>query len=266
MRYIYHNQSHGHWLILITKCSVLTKTLKTPKVVFEEINGKSYEDTWKYQQDILDDLVKAKRALREADPDTIAGHYQNHRLLLCEHSPVFTLGKSGSMDHLLLSQQELSDQSIEFFKINRGGDITYHGPGQITGYPIFDLAEFFSDIHRYIRTIEEIIIKTISHYGIKGSRIEGFTGVWIQGEDGRPNRKICAIGVHLSRWVTMHGFALNVNTDLGYFKKIVPCGIEDEDKEVTSIANELGHLVEIDEVKSLLKRNFAQEFKFEYKT
>lgn len=169
------------------------------------------------------------------------GYLQPHRFLLCEHHHVFTLGKSGSLDHLLLNEEELNSQAIEFFKINRGGDITYHGPGQITGYPILDLDEFFTDVHRYVRSLEEMIIRYLRTMGLEGLRIEGYTGVWLPPDEKSPfYRKICAIGVHLSRWVSMHGFAFNVNTDLSYFDRIVPCGIVDEDKRVTSLSAETG--------------------------
>lgn len=177
-----------------------------------------------------------------------------HKILFCEHRPpVYTLGKSGDMSHLLLNEDDLIANNIHFHKINRGGDITFHGPGQITGYPILDLDFIYTDIHKYIRDMEEAIIKTIGYYGIKGDRIEGYTGVWIKGDNANPqNRKICAIGVHLSRWVTMHGFALNVNTDLSYFDNIIPCGISDSDKSVTSISKETGLMIDINEVKAIL--------------
>jgi lipoyl(octanoyl) transferase len=169
------------------------------------------------------------------------------------------------MGNLLLSEDELNTQNFEFFKINRGGDITYHGPGQITGYPIFDLDDFFTDVHKYVRYLEEVIIKTIAHYGILGVRIEGYTGVWVKPEkEDDPYRKICAIGVHLSRWVTMHGFALNVQPNLKHFNNIIPCGIEDKDKVVTSIEREIDYKVSVDEVKLLLKNNFAELFEYTY--
>ncbi len=182
------------------------------------------------------------------------------QLLLVEHPPVYTLGKSGSMDHLLLSETELVARGIQFFPINRGGDITFHGPGQLVGYPIMDLECFFTDVHRYVRNIEEVIIRTLADFGLSGYRIKEYTGVWVGGEAGRQQRKICAIGVHLSRWVTLHGWAFNVNTDLQYFDYIVPCGITDEDKTVTSMAVELGHPVDMDAVKTSLKRHFADVF------
>lgn len=182
-------------------------------------------------------------------------------LLFCEHNPVYTLGKSGKQSHLLLNEQGLREKSVQFFPIDRGGDITYHGPGQIVGYPIFDLDHHFTDIHRYLRTLEEAIIGTLEAYGIKAGRIEGLTGVWLDGDDPFKARKICAFGIRASRWVTMHGFAFNVNTDLGFFENIVPCGITD--KGVTSMAKELGGTVDIEAVKNRLKLELADLFDVE---
>jgi len=189
---------------------------------------------------------------------------QQHALLFCEHNHVFTLGKSGSISHLLLSDDELLYDQIEFFKINRGGDITYHGPGQITGYPIFDLEEFFTDVHRYVYSIEEAIILLLEKFGLQGIRIPGYTGVWLgPNENSLYYRKICAIGVHLSRWVSMHGFAFNVNTDLSYFDKIIPCGIHDGDKKVTSLSYEIGRQLKLDDVGKELTEIFSKVFDFE---
>jgi lipoyl(octanoyl) transferase len=177
---------------------------------------------------------------------------------------VYTLGKSGSLSNLLLDEVALQKAGFEFFKINRGGDITYHGPGQIVGYPIFDLDCFFTDVHRYVRTLEEAVMLTLAEYGLKGIRVEKYTGVWLEASETKPLRKICAIGVHLSRWVTMHGFAFNINTNLDHFKHIIPCGIVDEDKAVTSLALELGKEQDIEAVKQSLKQHFAQVFGFEF--
>ena len=177
---------------------------------------------------------------------------------------VYTLGKSGSIDNLLLDNEALAQAGFEFFKINRGGDITYHGPGQIVGYPIFDLDRFFTDVHRYVRFLEEAVILTLADYGIYGTRVEKYTGVWLEATEDKPLRKICAIGVHLSRWVTMHGFAFNINTNLGHFNNIIACGITDEDKTVTSLAKELGREMDIEEVKSRLKNHFAHLFGFTF--
>jgi lipoyl(octanoyl) transferase len=173
---------------------------------------------------------------------------------------VYTLGKSGSMNNLLLTEPQLVEKGIEFFPINRGGDITFHGPGQIVGYPILDLEWFFTDIHRYVRQIEEVMIRTVAEYGIEAMRLDGYTGVWVQNKGTSSFGKLCAIGVHLSRWVTLHGWAFNVNTPLEYFDYIVPCGITDHDKSVTSLANELGRPVDIPAIKEKLKRHFSVVF------
>ncbi|MEL6988124.1 MAG: lipoyl(octanoyl) transferase LipB, partial [Bacteroidota bacterium] len=190
-------------------------------------------------------------------------HKLDHHLIVCEHPPVYTLGKSGSIDHLLLDEEGLEKEGFEYFKINRGGDITYHGPGQLVVYPIFDMDYFFNDVHKYVRFLEEVIIQTLLEYNIKSGRIEGYTGVWLQDANG-PKRKICAIGVHMSRWVTLHGLAFNVNSDLSHFKNIIPCGIEEKDKEVTSMEKELGGKMDFEEVKAKVKENFAKVFDYEY--
>lgn len=234
------------------------------KVVFQDLGRIRYQEAWDLQEARLQEVVGRKlhnRSQRKAGKAEIP---QSHYLLFCEHSPVYTLGKSGSLDHLLLSEADLEAQGFEFFKINRGGDITYHGPGQIVGYPIFDLDEFFTDIHKYVRYLEEAVILTLAAYGISGTREEGYTGVWLEATSQRPKRKICAIGVHLKRWVTMHGFAFNVNTNLSHFEHIIPCGIADDDKAVTSMEAELGYTVDIEEVKTKLKTTFAQLFEYEY--
>ncbi len=183
-----------------------------------------------------------------------------NNLIFCEHPHVYTLGKSGSIQNLLLDEDALETAHASFYAINRGGDITYHGPGQIVGYPIFDLEQFFTDIHKYLRYLEESIITTLAEYGIIGERYEGLTGVWIE-PDKPTARKICAMGVRCSRWITMHGFAFNVNTDLSYFKNIIPCGIDD--KGVTSMERELGHAVDIAAVKQKLRHNLAMQFGYE---
>ena len=229
------------------------------EVIVKDLGAINYQKAWDYQQTLLDELVKIKRANRDAEfPEK-----QKHYFLFCDHPPVYTLGKSGSKENLLLTDEQILTKGIQFFKINRGGDITYHGPGQIVGYPIFDLECFFTDVHKYVRYIEEAIIKMLADYNIDGGRIEGYTGVWLLPNEGQKKRKICAIGVHLSRWVTMHGFALNVNTDLGYFDNIIPCGIQEEDKEVTSMAKELGKEVDEQKVKEKIVHYFAELFKFE---
>jgi len=213
----------------------------------------SYEEVWELQSHLQKGLIAAKRNSVLNKP--------NH-LLLCEHPPVYTLGKSGDIAHLKKSEEELAAESVTFYKINRGGDITYHGPGQVTGYPIFDMDHFYNDLHRYVRELEQIVINVLAHYGIIGDRIEEFTGVWI--DVNSPNkRKICAIGIHMSRWVSMHGLALNVDTDLSYFNNIIPCGINDKDKTVTSISKELGHQVDRREVEELLVEEFSEMFGFQ---
>lgn len=234
------------------------------KVNFEFLNNADYKASWEYQAEIQQSLVALKRQWQNLPKDQKPN--QIHKLLFCIHPHVYTLGKSGSIEHLKMSEEELEANDITFFKINRGGDITYHGPGQITGYPIFDLDEFGTDVHLYVRNLEEAIIRTIAEYGLKGTRIKEYTGVWLVDEDNpnKPKRKICAIGVHLSRWVTMHGFAFNVNTDLAMFENIIPCGIVDEDKTVTSLALELGKSMDMDEVIGKLKYHLSEVFNFEY--
>ncbi|MEO6038560.1 MAG: lipoyl(octanoyl) transferase LipB [Saprospiraceae bacterium] len=235
--------------------NAVLSTMQTLK--FQDLGLADYRQTWDFQTSLLRALVDNKLANRHLAPQS---YPQDHYLLLVEHPPVFTLGKSGSMDHLLLSEAELTERGIQFFPINRGGDITFHGPGQLVGYPILDLECFFTDVHRYVRNIEEVIIRTIADFGLQGYRIKDYTGVWVGGEAGAQHRKICAIGVHLSRWVTLHGWAFNVNTDLRYFDYMVPCGITDVDKTVTSMAAELGHAVDMEDVKRGLKRHFTEVF------
>lgn len=228
------------------------------KVKFQDLKHISYQKAWDYQTELLKEMVAKKRNNRDLPEEEQEA--QLHHLLFCEHPHVYTLGKTGSLDNLLLSEKELSEKGIEFFKINRGGDITYHGTGQITGYPIFDLGCFFTDIRKYIDYLEEAVIRVIAEYGLKGERIKGESGVWLDVE--KNPRKICAVGVHLSRWVTMHGFAFNVNTDLSYFKNIVPCGITD--KGVTSLQAELGQPLDMEEVKARVKFYYKELFGFEY--
>ncbi|MEE9437730.1 MAG: lipoyl(octanoyl) transferase LipB [Saprospiraceae bacterium] len=240
------------------------KSLK-PKVRFNNVRNISYQKGWDMQTDIHEQLKKNKLAWRGLSEAEKMSKYQINELLFCEHNHVFTIGKSGSIDHLLLDESGLKSKEVEFYKINRGGDITYHGPGQLTGYPIFDLDEFFTDVHKYVRYLEEVVIRLLDTYGIVGVREKGFTGVWIASNDREPQkRKICAIGVHLSRWVTMHGFALNINNDLAYYNHIIPCGIDDQSKTVTSIAYELDKKVDMNEVIMQMKSIFADVFEFEY--
>ena len=228
------------------------------RVKYKDLGSTSYQDALISQVEAQEALVDRKLKIRDGkitDKNDLI-----HTLFFCEHTPVYTLGRSGSIDNLLFSASELNKKGIEFYKTNRGGDITYHGPGQIVGYPIFDLDDFYHDVHRYVREIEEVIIRTMKDFGIQASRIDGLTGVWIKGEGSDPDRKICAIGVHISRWVTLHGFALNVNTELQYFEGIVPCGISEDSKTVTSMQKELGHTVDFDKVKASLLNNFKKVF------
>ena len=215
-----------------------------------------YQEAWDKQEDIFKKTVDLKIANRKI-PETEQKQTQNY-LIFCEHSHVFTLGKSGDFQNLLLNEDQLDDHAASFYKINRGGDITYHGPGQIVGYPILDLENFFTDIHKYLRLLEEAVILTLRDYSIDAGRITGLTGVWIDYEKQINPRKICALGVKSSRWVTMHGFALNVNTNLGYFDNIVPCGIKG--KAVASMEAELGKKLDLEEVKSKILTHFKNLF------
>lgn len=224
------------------------------QVLFKDIGSKDYKEAWDIQNKLFQEIIDIKLANRNREEKVIA---QNH-LLFTEHPPVYTLGKSGDLSNLLLNEEQLKQKGISFFKSNRGGDITFHGPGQIVGYPILDLEAFKPDIRWYMRSLEEVIIKTISHYGLQGVRSEGETGVWL--DVGTPfARKICALGVRTSRWVTMHGFALNVNTNLGYFDHIIPCGIKG--KAVTSLEAELNRKVPLSEVRTLILEHFSEVFK-----
>lgn len=216
-----------------------------------------YKEAWDRQESLFKEKVDLKFANRQLPDDAEKTLPTNH-LIFCEHPHVYTLGKSGSIDNLLVNEQELKELGATYYPINRGGDITYHGPGQIVGYPILDLEQFFTDIHLYLRTLEEAIILTIAEYGIKGGRYEGYTGVWLDADDDAKARKICAMGVRCSRWITMHGFAFNVNADLSYFGHIVPCGIDD--KQVTSMQQELGYKVDMEEVKRKLRYHIATLF------
>lgn len=225
------------------------------KVKLQDLGQKDYKDTWDFQEELFAGIVNQKIQKRE-NPSIETDNY----FLFVEHAHVYTLGKSGDMSNLLLSEKQLEVKGATFYKINRGGDITYHGPGQIVGYPILDLENFFTDIHKYLRLLEEAIILTLAEYGIESERSQGETGVWLG--VGTPfARKICAMGVRASRWVTMHGFALNVNADLGYFDNIIPCGIKG--KAVTSLHVELGREIDEEEVKQKIVKHFANLFEAE---
>lgn len=229
------------------------------RVLFEDLGLIDYKDCWDLQEKYFSEIVAAKIANRDKAPEDQLPT-QSH-LLFCEHPHVFTLGKSGKEEHLLIGERELFEKNASFYKINRGGDITYHGPGQLVGYPILDLDNFFTDIHKYLRLLEETIIRTLAEYGLHGDRYPGYTGVWLDPSDPVKARKICAMGVRSSRWVTMHGWGFNVNSDLSYFGNIVACGIED--KSVTSLQKELGRPLDMEEVKQHLKKHFADLFQCE---
>jgi len=244
------------------------------EVLFKDLGQMPYKEAWDYQEELLQKNVTTKSHLRNSQEELIAQSSNqkataplvtledspstDHHLLFVEHPPVYTLGKSGNAGNVLLSEENLKARGIEYFHTNRGGDITFHGPQQIVGYPILDLEKFYTDIGKYLRNVEETIILTLAEYGIKGDRSPGETGVWIDPSIKGRERKICAIGVRSSRWVTMHGFALNVNTDLNYFNFIIPCGIQN--KQVTSIEKELGKCVDFEEAKQCVKRNFEKVF------
>jgi lipoyl(octanoyl) transferase len=225
-------------------------------VHFHDLGKRDYQETWDLQERFFAETVKRKFENRSKSQG--AQTATEDHLFFVEHPPVFTLGKSGDISNLLLGEQELTDRGIGFYPINRGGDITFHGPGQIVGYPIFDLEHFFTDIHKYLRYLEEAIILTCAGYGIACGRIDGLTGVWIDPDDPKKARKIAALGVKCSRWVTMHGFAFNVNTELSYFNHIIPCGISD--KAVTSLHLETGRPIDMEECKAKLLGHIAGVF------
>ena len=229
--------------------------LMNKEILLKDLNIKDYKETWDYQTNLLQEIVDTKINNRKSNFQVTT---KNH-FLFVEHPHVYTLGKSGDLSNLLLTEKQLEEKGATFYKINRGGDITYHGPGQLVVYPILDLEYFFTDIHKYMRLLEEAVIHTIAAYGLKGDRIDGMTGVWL--DVGTPQeRKICALGVKASRWVTMHGIGFNVNTDLDYFSNIVPCGIDD--KAVTSMKKELGITVNIEDVKAILLQSLKESFGF----
>lgn len=228
-------------------------------IYFRDLGRIEYGEAWQLQEAIMQEglSVKAERYNKPETEWQPGANTKNH-LLFCEHPHVYTLGKSGHMENLLVNDTRLKELDVSFYKTNRGGDITYHGPGQIVGYPILDLEHFMTDLGKYMRNLEEVIIRTLSHYDIRGDRLAGSTGVWLDPDIQGKARKICAMGVRCSRWITMHGFALNVNTNLDYFGYIVPCGIGD--KKVTSVQAELGRSVDEQEVKDILKKEFCGVF------
>ena len=237
--------------------------MKKQRIIVQDMGILPYQQAWDYQEGLLQKnlAIKSRRLEgngEETNSVEVGMKSTSNYLLFVEHPPVYTLGKSGKSENVLLDEGERKERGIEFFHTNRGGDITFHGPGQIVGYPIIDLENFFTDIGRYLRSLEEVIILTLREYGIEAGRSKGETGVWLDPDRVGFERKICAMGVRCSRWITMHGFALNVNTDLSYFGGIVPCGIQN--KQVTSIAKELGSELSMEEVKRKLARNFGIVF------
>lgn len=238
--------------------------LDTPKInkitaQLHKVNAAKYQDVWDFQT-LLHNKLKDDKSKNKTNSPMVKQRILNH-IIFCEHQPVYTLGKSADKSNLLRSKAELVQDGFEIYNINRGGDITYHGPGQITGYLIMDLELLYRDVHRYVRNIEEVIIRTLESYKIEGLRLDEFTGVWVK--DGTKQKKICAIGVHLSRWVSMHGFGFNINSNLTHFKNIIPCGINEADKEVTSLADLLGKEINIKEVETELIKNCESVFQLE---
>ena len=226
------------------------------KVSFRDLGLIDYKQCWDFQEKLFSEVLSIKSSNRKKNENVRTKNY----LIFCEHPHVYTLGKSGNKTNLLVNKDYLKKMGVTFHKTNRGGDITYHGPGQIVGYPILDLDNFFTDIHKYLRLLEEVVILTLKEYGLKSERSEGETGVWLDVGTLKA-RKICALGVKSSRWVTMHGFAFNINSDLSYFKNIIPCGITD--KNVTSLQEELGRKIDINEVKNKLKTHLVTLFEME---
>ena len=228
------------------------------QIKFIDLGTMDYKEAWDFQQNLFDEIVEIKKKNRKNNTNIETPNY----FLFVEHPHVYTLGKSGNLSNLLIDENQLKNKNASFYKINRGGDITYHGPGQIVGYPILDLENFFTDIHKYLRFLEQTVIQTLDNFGIKGERNDGKTGVWIDIDTPFP-KKICAMGVRASRWVTMHGFALNVNVDLDYFNDIIPCGLTDT--VVTSLNKELNQSeADITEIKNVLKSCFSETFNSEF--
>jgi len=243
------------FITLQVDCYILKN--KNNKVKIIDLGISPFLNSWKYQDELFDSIISVKVSNRKTKIKELTNNY----MIFVEHPAVYTLGNSGKIENLLVDKNILNEKNIEFYKTNRGGDITFHGPGQIVCYPILDLDNFFTDIHKYLRFLEEIVIETLNEYGIKGQSRNGETGVWVKNKKSN-FFKICAIGVKASRWVTMHGFALNVNTDLNYFNNIIPCGIKD--KGVTSMKNELGKVLDKDLVKDKIQYYFSKKFEVEY--
>ena len=230
--------------------------MKNKKIILRDIGKSSFSDAWQYQEKIFKKTIDQKIKNRSSESKLETDNF----LIITEHNPVYTIGKSGDISNLLLNDDEMKTEGIEFYKINRGGDITYHGPGQIMGYPIIDLDNFFTDINLYLRKLEEVIINTLKSYDLKGFTIKGETGVWVKDNNGL-SKKVCAFGIRASRWVTMHGFSFNVNPELNYFKNIIPCGIND--KGVTSVSELKNSNIEMNQIKQILYKNFAKSFSAE---
>ena len=230
--------------------------MKNKKIILRDIGKSSFSDAWQYQEEIFKKTIDQKIENRSSKSKIETENF----LIITEHNPVYTIGKSGDISNLLLNDDEMKTEGIEFYKINRGGDITYHGPGQIMGYPIIDLDNFFTDINLYLRKLEEVIINTLKSYDLKGFTIKGETGVWVKDNNGL-SKKVCAFGIRASRWVTMHGFSFNVNPELNYFKNIIPCGIKD--KGVTSVSELKNSNIEMNQIKKILYKNFAESFSAE---
>ena len=230
--------------------------MKNKKIILRDIGKSSFSDAWQYQEKIFKKTIDQKIKNRSSESKLETDNF----LIITEHNPVYTIGKSGDISNLLLNDDEMKTEGIEFYKINRGGDITYHGPGQIMGYPIIDLDNFFTDINLYLRKLEEVIINTLKSYDLKGFTIKGETGVWVKDNNGL-SKKVCAFGIRASRWVTMHGFSFNINPELNYFKNIIPCGIKD--KGVTSVSELKNSNIEMNQIKKILYKNFAESFSAE---
>jgi lipoyl(octanoyl) transferase len=228
--------------------------MKNNQVEFRKLGLIDYKEAWDYQESLFEKIVEAKHQRREKKTDVLTPNY----LLFCEHPHVYTIGKSGNESNLLINEEMLTRRGAALYKINRGGDITYHGPGQLVGYPILDLDNFNLSIKSYINNLEEVIIRTLKRYDIHSSRSDGATGVWLDVENPVKARKICAIGVRTSHWVSMHGFAFNINTDLSYFEHIIPCGIQG--RSVTSLQHELGKKLDMSEVKNFVLKEFEEVF------
>lgn len=243
------------------------------QVIFRDLGKMDYKEAWDYQEKLMQENTRKKSLVRNqelvnndnSELLTLNSELSTeHYLLFVEHPPVYTLGKSGNIENVLMSEEQLEKNGIQFFRTNRGGDITFHGEQQIVGYPILDLEKFYTDIGKYLRNLEEVIIQSLADYGLKGARSTGETGVWLDPDIPGKERKICAMGVRTSRWITMHGFAFNINTDLSYFNNIIPCGIQN--KQVTSLEKELGRKIDFEEAKEVVKRNFEKVFEVELRS